>query len=302
MNIITPPYLKRGDKVGLVSTARKITEKEISFAVKQLEDWGLEPVLGKTIGISEDQFAGDDWTRARDFRHMLENTNIKAVFTARGGYGTLRIIDKIDFAVFKKNPKWIIGFSDLTVLHGHIHTQFGVETIHGPMLFNFKDSTKEALNSMQNALFGNRVEHTCSGHELNISGKVKAQVIGGNLSVLYSISNSRSDISTKGKILFIEDVDEYLYHIDRMIVNLKRSYKLKGLAGMIVGGFTKMRDNEIPFGKNAYEIIHEHVKNYDFPVAFGFPAGHIDDNRALIFGREAELNVDSKKCTLKFSK
>jgi len=297
---IAPPSLKAGDKIGLVCTARKISAEELDFAITTLKAWGLEPVLGATIRLSLHQFAGDDWERAKDMQRMMEDDSIKAILCARGGYGSVRIIDKLDFAHFKKNPKWIIGYSDITVFHAHIHTMYNIETIHSTMPLNFKTNTVAALETLRDALFGTKLKYDLLPHELNIIGEGTGQLVGGNLSVLYSICGSRSDIDTRGKVLFLEDLDEYLYHIDRMMMQLKRSGNFRYLAGMVVGGFTKMKDNEIPYGQNALEIISSHVKDYNFPVAFDFPAGHIEDNRALIIGRTVHLDVDSAGVVLKF--
>lgn len=298
---VTPPYLRAGDKVGIVCTARKTGRPEIDHAVRKLKSWKLEPVIGNSVGVSLNQFAGDDWFRARDVQWMMENPEIKAIFCARGGYGTVRIVDKLSYKPLEKNPKWMIGFSDVTVLHSHIHSQLNIETVHGPMAINFKASSRDALDSLRDVLFGRKVRYKVKSHKLNVEGKAKGQLVGGNLSVLYSISGSRSDISTEGKILFLEDLDEYLYHVDRMMMQMKRNNKLRKLAGLIVGGFTKMKDNETPYGMNALEIIHEHTKDYGYPVAFGFPAGHISDNRALIIGRKAQLAVTGAGSRLEFS-
>ncbi len=297
---ITPPYLKPGDKIGIVCTARKISKKEIDFAVKKIKSWKLKLVFGNTIGESLNQYAGDDWLRAGDFQKMMDDVEIKAILCARGGYGTVRIIDRLDFSRFKQNPKWIIGYSDITVLHAHIHTQFNIETIHASMPLSFRTNTKTALHSIRDALFGKKLQYKVKPHRLNLEGKAQGQLIGGNLSVLYSICGSRSDLMTRDKILFIEDLDEYLYHVDRMMMQLKRAHKLRHLAGMIVGGFTRMKDNEVPYGKNALEIIAEHAQDYGYPVAFGFPAGHISDNRALILGRKVELVVEKTGSRLRF--
>ena len=298
--ITTPPSLKPGNKIGLVCTARKIAAEELDFAITTLKAWGLEPVLGATVGQALHQFAGDDWERAKDFQRMMDDDSISAILCARGGYGSVRIIDKLEFIRFKKNPKWIIGYSDITVFHAHVHTMYNIETIHSTMPLNFMTNTAAALETLRDALFGKKLKYELTPHVFNIYGEGTGQLVGGNLSVLYSICGSRSDIDTRGKILFLEDLDEYLYHIDRMMMQLKRSGKFRYLAGMIMGGFTKMKDNEIPYGQNALEIIASHVKDYNFPVAFDFPAGHIDDNRALLMGRQVELDVHAKGGRLKF--
>ena len=236
------------------------------------------------------------------FQKLLDNNTVKAIIIARGGYGTVRLIDEIDFTSFKKNPKWIIGYSDVTVLHSHIHQNFGIETIHATMPLNFPKNNNEsiALSSLYNALTSNNIEYIINPLSTEKTGETTGILTGGNLSLLYALSGTVSDIYTNGKILFLEDIDEYLYHIDRMILQLKRCGKLKNLAGLIVGGMTDMKDNQIPFGKNAYEIIADAVKEYDYPVCYGFPAGHMEDNRALILGRKISLAVTEKTSIIQF--
>lgn len=298
--MITPNTLQKGDTVAIVSTARKISKEELNPALQLLESWGLKGILGKTIGAEENQFAGNDDLRAADFQQMMDNPNVKAIWCARGGYGTVRIIDKLDFSKFKKSPKWIVGYSDVTVLHSHIHN-FGIETLHAQMCLEIEKRTKETAKSIRKILFGEEYRIEISQKNSHTSlGNYSGQLIGGNLSVLYSLCGSDSEMKTDGKILFIEDLDEYLYHIDRMMMNLKRNGMLKNLSGLIVGGMTVMNDNTIPFGKTAEEIIMDVVKEYDYPVCFKFPAGHIEDNRALIMGREVELNVTENKIALSF--
>ena len=288
--MITPPFLKRGDKIGITTPARKISKEEIEFAVNTFEKWGLKVVLGKNIFGSDNQYSGNDAQRTKDFQDMLNDASIRAVISARGGYGTLRIIDKLDFKKFNEKPKWIIGYSDITVLHSHIHQNFETETIHGTMPINFyKD--EESVETLRKVLFGEKISCQFPVHKLNREGKAEGSLTGGNLSLLYALKGSKSGISTSGKILFLEDLDEYLYHIDRMMVSLKRAGKLSHLAGLIVGGMTDMKDNQTPFGKTAEEIIAEAVKEFDYPVCFGFPAGHLEKNLALPFGRRANLIV-----------
>lgn len=291
--MITPDYLKKGDKIAIISTARKISPEEIEPAVKFFESWGLQVVLGVNLLGEYNQFAGTNKQRTSDFQQMLNDTSIKAIICARGGYGTVKIIDEIDFTSFIKNPKWIVGYSDITVIHSHIHSKFGVETLHATMPINFpKDKlSNSAVESLRKALFGENLKYEFKLSEFSRKGIAQAEIVGGNLSILYSLIGSPSDINTDGKILFIEDLDEYLYHIDRMMMNLKRAGKLKNLAGLIVGGMSEMNDNEIPFGKTAKEIISEIIQPYNYPVMFDFPAGHIEDNRALIMGRQAKLSV-----------
>jgi muramoyltetrapeptide carboxypeptidase len=289
----TPPYLKKGDRIAIVSPARKISPAEAEPAINMFRAWGLEVVEGEHLYASYNQFAGSDDQRKSDMQRMLDDGSIRAIVSSRGGYGTVRIIDNLDFSRFVQNPKWIIGFSDVTVLHSHIHRHYNIETLHAIMPVNFKDKCESnpSLNSLRKALFGKELAYRYPAGPLSRKGSCKGQLIGGNLSILYSLTNTNSDIDTNGKILFIEDVDEYLYHIDRMMMNLRRSGKLEGLAGLIVGSMTKMHDNEIPFEKTVTEIIAEAVEDYPYPVCYNFPAGHVDDNRALILGREVTLEV-----------
>jgi muramoyltetrapeptide carboxypeptidase len=300
--MITPPYLKQGDSIGIVATARKISPAELEPAIKKFREWGLKVVLGTNIYEIYNQYAGSDEQRTTGLQQMLNDDTIKAIAIARGGYGTLRIVDRIDYSSFVKHPKWIIGYSDVTALHSHIHHQFGIETMHASMPLNFPPDEKDnnALVSLKKALFGENVFYEISSSPFNKCGDAEGILIGGNLSLLYALTGSPSDINTSGKILFIEDLDEYLYHIDRMLMQLKRSGKLKNLAGLIVGGMTEMKDNTVPFGKTAYEIIAEAVTEYNYPVCYNFPAGHIEDNRALIMGRKVLLEVSTDKSSLSF--
>ena len=290
----TPCYIKRGDKIGIVSTALRISKEEIYPAVKIFKEWGLEVVLGKHLFEEYNQFAGTDEQRTTDLQQMLDENSVKAIICARGGYGTVRIIDKLNFSNFIKKPKWIAGYSDVTVLHSHIHSNFGIETLHSTMPLNISENkfTEESLESFRKALFGEKINYSLKTSSLSRKGKAEGILVGGNLSILYSLIRTKSDINTNGKILFIEDLDEYLYHIDRMMMNFKRAGKLKNLAGLIVGGMSEMNDNKIPFGKTANKIIAETVAEYNYPVCFDFPAGHKNDNRVLILGREIKFNVD----------
>jgi len=297
-----PPYLKEGDQIGLVSPARKISMDEIRAAVKMLQNWGLEPVFAHHLFAQENQFAGSDEKRAADFQSFLDNPEIKAILSTRGGYGSVRIVDSLDFDQFVRFPKWLVGYSDFTVFHSHVHTQLNIETLHATMPLNFPKDGKEntATDSLRKALFGELDSYTFEPTQVLRADTVKGELIGGNLSILYSLMASESEMNFDGKILFIEDLDEYLYHIDRMMMNLKRAGKLKNLVGLIVGGMNDMNDNTIPFGKTAEEIILEHSKEFSYPVVFGFPAGHIADNRALIMGREVSLFVDPEESKLSF--
>lgn len=290
--MITPSYLKQGDKIGIVACARLISQEELQPALDILNSWGLEVVLGKNLFNTNHQYAGTDAERAEDLQSMIDDVTVKALISARGGYGTVRIVDRLDFTIFKKHPKWIIGYSDITVLHSHIHN-FGIETLHATMPINFTKN-KEATESLKRALFGEGMNYELEPYELNRNGNAEGELIGGNLSLLYALSGSVSDMDTKGKILFIEDLDEYLYHVDRMMANLKRSGKLEHLSGLVIGGMTDMKDNTIPFGKSSEEIIMDAVKDYTYPVCFNFPAGHIDKNMAVYLGRKVNLSVGEK--------
>ncbi len=296
--MIRPDYLKTGDTVVIVSTARKVSKAEVKSAIDLLSSWGLNVQTGKNLFKYQNQFAGTDEERSADLQRAL-NSKAKAILFARGGYGTVRIIDSIDWKRFVKNPKWLIGFSDLTILHSHVHRHCNIQTLHGPMALNISNLSASCLNVYKETLFGSALRYSSSKQQphlekLNRKGKAKGRLIGGNLSLIYSILGSPSDVDTEGKILFLEDLDEYLYHIDRMMMNLKRNGKLKNLAGLIVGGMTEMKDNPIPFGKTAEEIIHDAVAEYSYPVVFGFPSGHIPNNYPLILGSEATLNVSDK--------
>ncbi len=297
--MLQPEFLKKGDTIAIVSTARKVSKEELKPALKILKNWGLQIVLGKTIEAEENQFAGSDELRASDFQQMLDNPKIKAIWCARGGYGTVRMIDLLDFTEFKKHPKWIIGYSDVTVLHSHIHT-LGIATLHAQMPVAIETKTEASVNSIYKTLFGKEYSLTIPSNKNNRIGKASGELVGGNLSILYSLCGSVSAINTDEKILFIEDLDEYLYHIDRMLQNLKRNGMFENLKGLIIGGMTQMHDNEIPFGKTAKEIILDVCKDYNYPIAFNFPAGHLEDNQALVLGREVVLKVEENKVTLLF--
>lgn len=299
--MITPPYPKLGDTIGIAATARKISEAEILPAIQLIEKMGFKVKLASNIFLSDKQYAGTDSQRTQGFQEFLDDPVVKAILCARGGYGTVRIIDKLDFSSFIKNPKWIAGYSDVTVLHSHIHSNFGIETIHSTMPLNFPadGSSNKSTESLFSALKGENIFHKVASHKFNKCGKTASILVGGNFSILYSLNGTTSDIDTKNKILFIEDLDEYLYHIDRMMQNLKRSGKLKHLKGLIVGGMNDMNDNTVPFGKDALEIIHETIAEYDYPVCFDFPAGHNGDNHALILGREVELDVNETGVSMK---
>lgn len=294
-----PPHLKKGDTVAILATARKIDASTLQPGIKLLESWGLKVILGKTIGKEQNQLAGADWQRATDLQEMLDNPSVKAIWAAKGGYGTVKIVDRVDFSNFKKNPKWIIGFSDVTVLHSHMN-QLGFQTLHAMMAISAPSATTAAKESLRKTLFGEKLSYSIPFHAFNQLGQAKGELVGGNLSVLYSIQGSISEVDLNNKILFLEDLDEYLYHIDRMMTNLKRNGSLKNLKGIIIGGMTSMNDNDIPWGKNALEIIQECVKDLNIPVAYNFPAGHIKDNRALILGAIISFEVSKKETKVVF--
>jgi muramoyltetrapeptide carboxypeptidase len=267
-------------------------------AVALLTSWGLEVILGETIAASYHQFSGDDELRARDMQRFVDDDSIKAIFAARGGYGTVRMIDKVDFSRLATHPKWLIGFSDITLLHTHLFNNYGLQTIHGQMPVNIPDASSASLISLKKALFGDDISYQFNSHSTNKSGEATGIVIGGNLSLLISALGSVSDLDYGGKILFIEDVGEYLYAVDRMMYTLKRAGKLKNLAGLMVGGFTDIKDNDIPFGQTISRIILDVVRDYNFPVCFDFPAGHIPDNRAIFLGRPYRLSVTEQQAKL----
>jgi len=294
------PYLKKGDKIAITCPAKKLPNP-MDDAVALVKSWGLEVVIGETVNASYHQFAGDDKLRAEDLQRFIDDDSIKAIIAARGGYGTVRIIDKVDFRMFAINPKWIVGFSDITVLHAHLFANYQAQTIHGQMPVNIPDASKYSLDTLRKALFGEELNYRFKSQDLNRAGKATGIVIGGNLSLLVAVLNSASDYNYDGKILFIEDVGEYLYSVDRMIRALDRAGKLKNLAGLIVGGFTDLRDNDIPFGQTVAEIIMEVVKDYDYPVCFDFPAGHIPDNQSLIFGKMLNLSIKEHDVTASYT-
>ncbi|MDP2423247.1 MAG: LD-carboxypeptidase [Bacteroidales bacterium] len=298
----TPPYLRQGDRIGVVTPARFVTPEDIEPALKHIQGWGLDIVRGQHLYARHHQFAGTDEQRLADLQAMLDNDSIRAIIFARGGYGTLRIIDRLDFHRLALHPKWIVGYSDITVLHAHLEKQIGTETLHAPMLVGF-DGSAESLASMESlrkTLFGETLEYSVSPGQFSKIGTAHSTLTGGNLSLLYALAGSESETDISEKVLFIEDVDEYLYHIDRMMHQLKRSGKLKNLAGLLVGSMSKMRDNNIPFGKTAEEIIHEAVKDYQYPVLMGFSAGHEALNNTLIMGRNIILEVSKNEARIQF--
>ncbi len=292
MVTVTPPYLLPGDTIALVAPSRKVSADFIHFATSLIESWGYRVKEGKHLFASDHQFAGSDAQRASDLNDAIRDPEVKAIFSARGGYGATRLLEEFDVSAFAKSPKWIVGYSDSTAFLHHIFRETGVQTIHGSMPVNFETNSPEALLSLQHLLSGKTISYEAPAHELNRPGIAEGLMIGGNLSVIFSLLGSASQIDTRGHILFLEDLDEYLYHIDRMMLALHRAGMLNQLAGLVVGGMTDMRDNEVPFGKNAEEIVVEHVSQFDFPVCFGFPSGHISNNLAWIHGKKIRLEVN----------
>ena len=292
-----PIPLQKGDLIALSAPARKISHEELKFAIQVIEEAGFRIKIDERLFATENQFAGNDSIRAALLQDLLDDPEVKAVLFVRGGYGSLRIIDRLDFKGFVQSPKWLVGYSDITVIHAKAQ-QLGIQSLHASMPINFENNTDESLQSLFDALQNQMKPISFDAHPLNKTGIVKAEVVGGNLSTLYSLLGSKLFPETDEKILFLEDLDEYLYHIDRMMLAIKRAGKLKQLAGLIIGGTTAMNDNSVPFGKTAEEIIAEHVSEFDYPVCFGFPAGHINNNLALALGRMSRLNILSDQVSL----
>lgn len=297
--MIIPPYLQLGDTIGIVAPARKISLEELQFSINWLKSKGFQVVFAPNLFAEEHQFAGSDEIRQQSFQAMIDNPNVKAILSARGGYGSARIIDKIDFSHFHENPKWLCGYSDFTVFHSHLASQNISASLHSTMPISMNEETIDNCNALFDALIGKKMELSGHNHPYNQYGTSAGKIVGGNLSILYSMLGSPSDINTNGAILFLEDLDEYLYHIDRMIVALKRAGKFDHLAGLIIGGMSDMHDNTIPFGYSAEEIIMKHCQEYDFPIAFNIPVGHGKDNKTLKLGVSSKLIVSSKGWTLK---
>ncbi len=298
--MIFPPYLKKGDTIGIICPSGYMHLDKVQTCIETLQTWGYKVVVGKTVGNQNNYFSGTDEERLQDMQQMLDDKNINAILCARGGYGLSRIIDSIDFKAFKKNPKWIIGYSDVTLLHSHINNNFKIVTLHSPMAAAFNDDgyKNEFVTSLQKALKGNKAKYSCSPHPINKTGKATAELVGGNLCMMAHSLGSKSSYNTKNKIIFIEDIGEYIYNIDRMLWQLKRSNFLENLAGVIVGGFTDMKDTTIPFGKKIEEVLAEHFNHLNIPVAYNFPVGHQTENYALKVGATYTLSVTNKQTTL----
>jgi muramoyltetrapeptide carboxypeptidase len=296
--MITPESLQKNDAIAVVAPAGKIDPNVAERAIRVLESWDLKVLPGKHLFRKNFSYSGTDQQRLQDLQQALDDPGIKAILCARGGYGLVRIIDRIDFGGFLAHPKWIIGFSDVTILHAHIQKHCGVKTIHGSMARGLADGGP-ALTSLRSMLFGELPAYTYKTHALSKPGKATGFLTGGNLAMLHAMLGSQTDQDLRGKILFLEEIGEHLYRIDRMLWSLNRANKLKLLNGLIVGGMTEIPDTKRSFGKNAYEIIHEHVSGYDYPVCYNFPAGHQKDNRALMLGSKVSLNI-GKETTLTF--
>ena len=297
-----PPYLKRGNTIGITCPAGYMAAAKAKDCIITLQQWGFEVMVGKTLGSrSKNYFSGSDEERIHEFQAMLDDPNIDAILFGRGGYGMSRIIDQLNFKKFVKHPKWLVGFSDITLLHAHLISQYRISSIHGPMAgaFSQGSKTKASIQSLHETLLGKKQSYSSKPNALNRIGSVKGRLVGGNLTLLTHAMGSTSEIDTRNKILFIEDIGEYRYQIDRMMQQLKRSGKLKGLSGLVVGGFTEMKDTERPFGKSIAQIIHESVQEYSFPICFDFPVSHSSKNVALKMGGVYELKVSIRSVSLK---
>jgi muramoyltetrapeptide carboxypeptidase len=299
MKIKIPPYLKKGDMIGITCPAGYMAEAKAETCIKTLQSWGFEVMVGKTLGgRSRNYFSGTDDVRRDELQAMLDDESIKAILCGRGGYGVTRIIDQLDFSAFKKNPKWIIGFSDITVLHAHLYTKIKTASLHAPMANAFNEGENKYIKSLKDAITGKKAKYDCTKHPFNRTGVATAELVGGNLSLLVHLTGTPSAINTTNKILFLEDIGEHIYNIDRMLYQLKRSGKLDKLAGLIVGGFTDMLDTERPFGKKVYKLINEITAAYDYPVCYNFPVSHTKENYALKVGVPYTLKVTRNKTQL----
>lgn len=296
-----PPYLKKGDTIGIVCPSGFMPAENAATCIQTLQDWGFKVKVGRTLGNQFNYFSGTDKQRIEDLQKMLNDSSIKAILCARGGYGLSRMIDDLDFQKFKKNPKWIIGFSDITVLHAHIYQHYQIATLHAPMAaaFNGEGYKNEYVSTLKNALLGLENNYTCTSNKFNKIGTTEGDLIGGNLALITHLIGSHSSYKTRHKILFLEDVGEYIYNIDRMMIQLKRAEFFKHLKGLIIGGFSDMKDTNTPFGQDVYTVINTHVKDLKIPICFGFPVSHETENVALKVGMKHQLSVNSNGCTLK---
>ncbi|GAO44935.1 S66 peptidase family protein [Flavihumibacter petaseus] len=296
-----PPYLKKGDRIGLVCPAGFLSPERFQSCLEQLTAWGFVPVTGKTMfSTSTSYFSGTDEERLADLQEMLDDPGIAAILCGRGGYGTSRIIDRLSFKKFRKHPKWVIGFSDITVLLAHIGRRYSIAAMHAPMAGAFANGefANVWVQSLKAALAGKKGRYTTAPHPFNIPGKVTAPLAGGNLSLLAHMIGTPSMPKTRGRILFLEDLGEYLYAIDRMMVQLRRSGVLEGIGGLVLGGFTDLKDTDRPFGATVDQLLQHHLKGSDFPVCFGFPVSHTRENYALKTGVTYTLSVSAKSVRL----
>ena len=301
-----PPYLQAGDTVAIVAPSGILKNRtgEVQQAQKLLKGWGLHSVIGDHVFNKSNHFAGTDDERCEDFQKALDDPKISAIWCARGGYGTVRILDKLDWSNFKENPKWIIGFSDITAIHNDIHN-IGVESIHAMMCNSLQDnlsSIEATVSTFKNAIFGNSLSYTLNRSDYNKAGNSSGQLVGGNLTMLHTMLGSKSSIDVSGKILFIEEIGEYKYHIDRMLQSMKRAGYFDDCKGVIVGQMTKLRKNTTLWGTSIEQLILDALADYDFPIAFNMPAGHEKDNRAMIFGRTVQLQVENGQSLVVFNK
>ena len=304
--LIQPPYLKAGDTVAIVAPSGILNgrSEEIGHAVGLLKSWGLNAVVGKHVFSKDNHFAGTDDERCEDFQKALDDPSVSAIWCARGGYGTVRILDKLNFTKFKQHPKWIIGYSDITAMHNQIHNE-GFESIHAMMCVSLPEdgnyeNIKETIATFKDAIFGKPLSYTLDGSEYNRVGSATAPLVGGNLTVMHTMLGSRTSIDTSGDILFIEEIGEYKYHIDRMLQSLKRAGYFDRCKGVIVGDMTKLRKNTTPWGSSIEQLILDALSDYNFPIAFNMHAGHENDNRAMILGRTIKLVVGKNKSTIVF--
>ena len=295
--MIIPPYLLPGDRIRIVSPAGKVQKDKVLPGIELLQDEGFEVLIGNHVFDKHFQYAGTDKQRAADLQEAISDPETKAIICSRGGYGTVRIIEKIDFSPLLKNPKWIVGFSDVTVLHAVLN-RLGLASVHGAMPAFFLENKKptRSFYSLMELLSSGKSHIEVSSQPMNRFGNCSGELVGGNLSLIYSLQGTPWQLETSGKILLIEDLSEYFYHLDRMMQNLRLAGQLKNLAGLVVGGFTDLKDNESPFGKSAAEIILEAVQDYHFPVCFDFPVGHIPKNIALMLGSTYQLKVAETCC------
>ena len=295
-----PPYLKPGDTIGIVCPAGYMPAEKAAAAIETLKEWGFRVLVGKTLGNQYNYFSGSDQERLADLQQMMDDDTVNAILCARGGYGMGRIIDKISFKKFRRNPKWIIGFSDITVLQSHLLTNYRIASLHAPMAAAFNDGENKNvfIQSLHDALLGRQAIYTCQGNPFNQKGKCSGMLVGGNLSLLAHLIGTSSDIVTKGAILFIEDVGEYIYNVDRMLYQLKRCGRFDDLAGLIIGKFTDMKDTTIPFGQTTEEVIRDVVSECNYPICFGFPVSHEKENYALKIGVKYELTVSATSVQL----